>query len=317
MSRQNREESLQKEIIIGTRGSKLALIQSEEIRRKLQEKGYSSSLKIIKTKGDKILDTPLSKIGDKGLFVKEIEEELLNKTVDIAVHSLKDLPSVLPDELFIGATTGRVDRRDIFISKDGKKLSELPCSSIIGTGSLRRKAQILALRPDFIVKDMRGNLDTRLRKLGEEEFDGIILAAAGLIRMGLIDKITEYLSPDLVLPSAGQGVIAVEVRKDNKEILHILKKIDEPVSRDEISAERSFLFTMQGGCQIPAGASASVSGNSLTLKGLIASLDGKRLFRGEITGDRANGKELGRKLAEKLLSDGAAIILKELRERDW
>lgn len=305
-----------KEIIIGTRGSKLALIQSEYIMKKLQEKGYSSSLKIIKTKGDKILDTPLSKIGDKGLFVKEIEEELLKKTVDIAVHSLKDLPSLMPDELCIGATPERADKRDVFISKNGRKFNELPGSSIIGTSSLRRKAQILSIRPDFVVKDIRGNLDTRLRKLEEGEFDGLILAAAGLIRMDLTDKITEYLSPDMVIPSAGQGVIAVEVRKDNRDILEVLKAIDNSVSRDEISAERSFLFTMEGGCQIPAGASASVSGNSLTLKGLIASTDGRKIFKGEIIGDRCNGKELGQELAERLLSDGAHIILKELRGHD-
>lgn len=308
---------MQRDIIVGTRGSKLALVQSEYIMRKLKEKGYSSVLKIIKTKGDKILDTPLSKIGDKGLFVKEIEEELLKKTVDIAVHSLKDMPSLLPDELCIGATPERVDKRDVFISKNGKKLNELPGSSIIGTGSLRRKAQLLSVRPDFIVKDIRGNLDTRLRKLEGEEFDGLVLAAAGFIRMDLEDKITEYLSPDMVIPSAGQGVIAVEIRKDNKEILDLLREIDDPVSRDEISAERSFLFTIEGGCQIPAGACASVSGNRLTLKGLIASLDGKKLFRGEITGDRRKGKELGRELAEKLLSDGAHVILKELRGYDW
>jgi len=305
---------LKKEIIIGTRGSKLALIQSEEIRRRLQEKGYSSVLRIIKTKGDNILDTPLSGIGDKGLFVKEIEEELLKKTVDIAVHSLKDLPSLIPDELCIGATTKREDRRDVFISKEGKKLHEVPEGSVIGTCSLRRKAQILAMRPDLIVKDIRGNLDTRLRKLEKEDFDGLIVAAAGIIRMGLADKITEYFSPDMVIPSAGQGAIAVEARKDNRDILNLLKEIDDSVTRDEIFAERSFLFTMEGGCQIPAGASAFISGNNLTLKGFIASMNGKKMFKGEIRGDRSKGKELGKELAEKLLSDGGYAVLKELRD---
>ena len=305
---------MEREIIIGTRGSKLALIQSEEIRRRLQEKGCSSTLKIIKTKGDKILDTPLSKIGDKGLFVKEIEEELLKKTVDIAVHSLKDLPSVLPDELCIGATPLREDKRDVFISKDGRKLHELSRGKVIGTSSLRRKAQILSMRPDLIVKDIRGNLDTRLRKLEEGEFDGLILAAAGLIRMGLKDKITEYFSPDMVIPSPGQGVIAVEVRKDNRDILNLLKEIDNSVSRDEISAERTFLFAIEGGCQIPAGASAAISGNSLTLKGFIASTDGKKMFKGEIRGDRDKGEEQGKELAEKLLSDGGHTVLTELRD---
>ncbi|MEQ8187944.1 MAG: hydroxymethylbilane synthase [Candidatus Eremiobacterota bacterium] len=304
---------MQREIIIGTRGSRLALIQSEYIMTKFQERGYSSVLKIIKTKGDKILDTPLSKIGDKGLFVKEIEEELLRKTIDIAVHSLKDLPSVLPDELCIGAIPEREDKRDVFISNDGRKLHDLPSGKIIGTSSLRRKAQILSLRPDFIVKDIRGNLDTRLRKLEELEFDGLILAAAGLIRMNLKNRITEYLSTDMVIPSAGQGAIAVEVRKDNKQVMELLKEIDDPVSRDEITAERSFLFTIEGGCQIPAGASASISGNGLILKGFIASTDGKKFFRGEVRGDRNRGKELGKELAEKLLSGGAYMILRELR----
>lgn len=304
---------MQREIIIGTRGSRLALIQSEYIMTKFQERGYSSVLKIIKTKGDKILDTPLSKIGDKGLFVKEIEEELLRKTIDIAVHSLKDLPSVLPDELCIGAIPEREDKRDVFISNDGRKLFEVPSGKFIGTSSLRRKAQILSLRPDFIVKDIRGNLDTRLRKLEEGEFDGLILAAAGLIRMNLKNRITEYLSPDMVIPSAGQGAIAVEVRKDNKQVMELLKEIDDPVSRDEITAERSFLFTIEGGCQIPAGASASISGNGLILKGFIASTDGKKFFRGEVRGDRNRGKEVGKELAEKLLSGGAYMILRELR----
>jgi len=304
---------LQREIIIGTRGSRLALIQSEYIMTMFQERGYSSVLKIIKTKGDKILDTPLSKIGDKGLFVKEIEEELLRKTIDIAVHSLKDLPSVLPDELCIGAIPEREDKRDVFISNDGRKLFEVPSGKFIGTSSLRRKAQILSLRPDFIVKDIRGNLDTRLRKLEEGEFDGLILAAAGLIRMNLKNRITEYLSPDMVIPSAGQGAIAVEVRKDNKQVMELLKEIDDPVSRDEITAERSFLFTIEGGCQIPAGASASISGNGLILKGFIASTDGKKFFRGEVRGDRNRGKEVGKELAEKLLSGGAYMILRELR----
>ncbi len=304
---------MKKEIIIGTRGSRLAIIQSEYIMTKVQERGYSSVLKIIKTKGDKILDTPLSKIGDKGLFVKEIEEELLKKTIDIAVHSLKDLPSVLPDELCIGAIPEREDKRDVFISKDGRKLYDVPSGKFIGTSSLRRKAQILSLRPDFMVKDIRGNLDTRLRKLEEGEFDGLILAAAGLIRMNLKNRITEYLSPDMVIPSAGQGAIAVEVRKDNNEVMELLKEIDDPVSRDEITAERSFLFAIEGGCQIPAGAYALISGNDLILKGFIASTDGKKIFRGEIMGERNRGKEVGKELAEKLLSRGAYMILRELR----
>jgi hydroxymethylbilane synthase len=308
------EPSLEKEIIIGTRGSKLALRQAEEIKGKLEEKGNKCSLKIIKTKGDKILDVALSKIGDKGLFVKEIEEALIEKTIDIAVHSLKDLPSSLPDRLTIGAIPGREDPRDVVISRDGKKLSELPQSSIIGTSSLRRKSQILAINPGFIVKDIRGNLDTRLRKLQEGEVDCLILAGAGLIRMGWVEKIVEYLPIEVVMPAVGQGAIAVETRKDDKEILHILKEIDDPDSRSSIIAERSFLLTLQGGCQVPIGAFASVSGDTLVLKGLIASLDGHRVFRGEITGDRNKGEELGRKLAGKLLGDGADIILEEIRK---
>jgi len=303
-----------KEIIIGTRGSKLALCQAEEIKEKLEKNGNKCSLKIIKTKGDKILDIALSKIGDKGLFVKEIEEALIEKSIDIAVHSLKDLPSILPEKLCIGAISERQDYRDVIVSKEGKKLLSLPHSSLIGTGSLRRKALIFKLRQDFIFKEIRGNLDTRLRKLEEGEVDALILAAAGLLRIGLGDKITEYFSTDIMLPAVGQGSLAVETRKDSGEILHILKKIDDPESHISAIAERSFLIELQGGCQIPIGALAEVSGKKLTLEGLIASLDGKRIIRGKIEGGKNRAEELGKELAEKLIKDGGEDILKEVRK---
>ena len=304
-----------KEIIIGTRGSKLALCQAEEVKEIIENisENRKISLKIIKTRGDKILDVALSKIGDKGLFVKEIESALLNKEIDMAVHSLKDLPSVIPPELFIAAVPPRADYRDVLISKDNLKFIDLPEKSVIGTSSLRRMAQVLNQRKDLVVKDIRGNLDTRLKKLKEEDYSAIIVAAAGLIRMNWKDKISEYFSPDIILPAAGQGALAIEARKDDEEIKKLLKSLNDSNTYQAVAAERSFLNFLEGGCQIPVGALATIKEETLTLKGMVSSLDGSKIFRGQIKGPVEEGQKLGVKLAKKLLGEGAGQVLKELR----
>jgi len=304
-----------REIIIGTRGSKLALCQAEDIKTRIENLGekVTCSLKIIKTKGDKILDVALSKIGDKGLFVKEIETALMNKEIDLAVHSMKDLPSFIPEELTIGAVPKRKDQRDVLVSKNNIKISDLPPDSIIGTSSLRRRAQTLAFRKDFIIEDIRGNLDTRLKKLETGNYDAIVLAAAGLIRMNWAEKITEYIEPEIMLPAVGQGAIAVEARKNDPELLTILKKIDDPYTHNCVIGERSFLKTLEGGCQVPIGAMAVIEGDLFILEGVIASLDGLKVYRDTLEGPKEKAEELGVTLAQKLLKDGAGEILKEIR----
>jgi hydroxymethylbilane synthase len=231
----------------------------------------------------------------------------------MAVHSMKDLPSVIPPELFIAAVPERLDYRDVLVSEGNLKFSDLPEKSVIGTSSLRRRAQILARRKDLIVKDIRGNLDTRLKKLKEQDYSAIVVAAAGLIRMSWQDKISEYFSPDLILPAAGQGALAIEARKNDKEINRFLEKLNNIYSSKAVTAERSFLKFLEGGCQIPVGVLAVIKDDVLALKGMVASLDGTNIFRDEINGNMDEGRELGIKLAEKLLEKGAGKVLKEIR----
>jgi len=305
-----------RKIIIGTRGSKLALKQAEDVIKILRKKSadFDFSLNIIKTKGDKILDVALSKIGDKGLFVKEIENELIGKNIDMAVHSLKDLPSAIPEELTIGAVPERVEPRDVIISRRNLSFHELPDKSVIGTSSLRRKSQLLHIRKDLIFKDIRGNLDTRLKKLEEGEIDVLVLAAAGIIRMGWSDKITEYLPWDIMLPAVGQGCIALEIRKDDKELADLLSMVDHRESRISSVAERSFLKTLEGGCQIPIGALGMIENNELILHGLVADLNGEKIFRDRVKEDVTEPERAGLLLAEKLIEKGAGNILKEIRD---
>jgi len=255
----------------------------------------------------------LSKIGDKGLFVKEIEKALIGKDIHIAVHSMKDLPSFIPPELCIGAVPVRLETADVLISRNNITFENLPCGSVIGTGSLRRKSQILALRKDLVVRDIRGNLDTRIKKLESENYSAIVVAAAGLIRMGWTDKISQYFSPEKLLPAAGQGAIAIEVRKDNKEIKSLLEGLHDFASFACVMAERSFLAAIQGGCEVPAGALASLEGDILHLQGFIASPWGSKIFRGYSRGDRNNPEAPGIRLAEKLMKDGASEVLREIR----
>lgn len=303
-----------KKFILGTRGSKLALWQSEHVASILAEKaGVEIELKIIKTQGDKILDVALAKIGDKGLFVKEIETALLEGEVDLAVHSSKDVPTQIPGGLTLGAFLKRVDPRDVIISKSGKGLDDLPAGSVVGTSSLRRIAQVLNRRPDLKIEDVRGNLDTRLRKMDEGLFDAIILAAAGLDRMGWAEGITERISPDIMLSAVGQGAIAVEIRDGDVDMLELMKYLEDTETRAAVTAERALLRELEGGCQIPIGALGVVEGGKLHLDGVVASLDGSKLVRESITGDPTNADELGVALANKLKEMGADEILAEVR----
>jgi hydroxymethylbilane synthase len=308
-----------RKIVIGTRGSKLALWQTEFVRKKLAEvfPEVEFEIKIIKTKGDKILDSPLSKIGDKGIFTREIEIELLNKEIDLAVHSLKDLPTKLPDGLKIGAVTEREDVRDVLISKDKLSLDKLPQNAVIATGSLRRRAQLLHFRSDFKFVDLRGNIDTRFRKFDESNWDGMVLAFAGVNRMNYIDRISQLIPTDIILPAVGQGAIAVEVREDDLEILDMVEKINHKETELATKAERALLKHLEGGCQIPIGAFAFVSNGKIKLSAMISNLDGTFMVRDSIEGDiDGDVEKIGFELAERLLEQGGHKILDEIRKYD-
>jgi len=303
-----------KKFILGTRGSKLALWQSEHVASILQKKaGVEVELKIIKTQGDKILDVALSRIGDKGLFVKEIETALLECEADLAVHSSKDVPTQIPEGLTLGAFLKRVDPRDVLISKSGQGLDALPAGSVIGTSSLRRIAQILHRRPDLKIEDVRGNLDTRLRKMDDGLFDAIVLAAAGLDRMGWAEGITERIPSDVMLSAVGQGAIAVEVREGDEDMRELMTYLEDPATRAAVTAERALLRELEGGCQIPIGALGVLEDGVLKLDGMVAGLDGSRLIRDSITGAPEEADELGVRLADKLKKQGADEILAEVR----
>ncbi len=302
-------------IIIGTRGSKLALWQADFVASLLQEKaGISTEQKIIKTKGDKILDVALAKVGDKGLFVKEIENELLAGTIDIAVHSMKDLPTEIPEGLTIAASSRREDFRDALVSLKYNSFSELPQGAVVGTSSLRRRAQLLALRPDIDAKDIRGNVETRLRKMEEGEFDAILMAVAGLKRLGYTENIKHKFNLSEMIPAVGQGAIAIEARANDKDVLQALDKINDAATLSQIKAERTLMNELQGGCQVPIGAVAKVIDGQLKIKGIVASLDGARIIREEVSGATDAPEALGKKLADKLRDAGAEEILAEIRD---
>lgn len=305
---------MRKEIKIGTRGSALALWQAEWVKSEL-EKRYSAmtiTLVKIKTTGDKILDVPLAKVGGKGLFVKEIEEAMLSGQIDIAVHSMKDVPTFFPVGLHLAAITKREDPRDVLISRDKLLFQDLPKNAKVGTSSLRRQAQILNARPDLKITQLRGNVDTRIRKLKEGQFDAIILAAAGVIRLGFADSISEYLSPEVSLPAIGQGALGIECREDDRALNEYISFFNHDESRTCVTAERALLKKLEGGCQVPIACYGQMSGKQLNLIGLVGSVDGKRIIKDSITGDASNPEELGIALAEKLLSQGADVILREV-----
>lgn len=302
-------------IVIGSRGSMLALWQADHVAGELAKlTSLEIEIRKIKTTGDKILDSPLAKIGDKGLFVKEIEFALERDEVDLAVHSMKDVPTALPAGLMLGAVLQRELPNDVLVSRNRLTLKDLPAGSVIGTSSLRRKAQLLNLRPDFCFVDLRGNLDTRLRKMESGDFDAMILAAAGIRRLGLTEKITEVIPADLLLPAVGQGAIGIETREDDNEINQLVKTLDHFPTRARVLAERALMGRLEGGCQVPIGALATLENGLLHLDAMVASLDGSKLVRDGIEGRPEESEKAGIALAEKLLGLGADQILKEVRE---
>jgi hydroxymethylbilane synthase len=274
--------------------------------------GLQVELQVIKTMGDKILDVPLAKVGGKGLFVKEIEDALLAGQVDLAVHSIKDVPAVLPEGLEIGAIPKREDPRDVLVTRNGLGLDAVPLNARVGTSSLRRSAQLKSLRPDLDIQNLRGNLDTRLRKLHEGQYEAILLAAAGLHRMGWKDRISAYLQEEIFVPAIGQGAIGIELRSSDAEVLKVLAPMHDPDTAVAVQAERSLLNELEGGCQVPIGGHAVVNGSEVTLTGLVASLDGREMFRVTRTAPRSGAEALGRNVAQELLGQGARRILEDV-----
>ena len=304
-----------RKVSIGSRGSPLALWQANWVKDLLlkQHSDLTVDIQIIKTSGDKIQDVPLAKIGGKGLFVKEIEESLLKRNVDFAVHSMKDMPINFPINLCIACVAKRENPFDALISKNGIKLEDLPKGAKIGTGSLRRISQLLNYRPDFELIPLRGNLETRLKKLDTEGLDAIILAAAGLIRLGWDNRITEIISPDILLPAMGQGAVGIETRKNDVENQILLADIDDENTHYALDAERALVSQLEGGCNVPIGAFATLDADQITLKGLVASLDGKTLYKKEMTDIKTNAIAMGRKMGDELIEMGADRIMKEIQ----
>jgi hydroxymethylbilane synthase len=289
-------------LVIASRGSQLALWQAHWVEAQLQAAGHECRIEIIKTTGDKITDVPLAKVGTKGLFTKEIEEALLDGRAQLAVHSLKDLPTELPEGLVLGAVPEREDPRDAVI---GKTLAELPLGAKVGTSSLRRSAQLKKLRPDLVVESVRGNLDTRLRKLDEGQYDAILLAAAGMKRLGWAARIAEILPPELMCPAVGQGALAIETRAG----FVLPAVLDHAETHTAVLAERGLLGALGGGCQVPIGAHATVAGGRVKLLGLVAAPDGSEIVRAEAEGAPGEAAEIGKRLGSELLARGARRIL--------
>ena len=307
---------MKKSIVIGTRGSKLALWQAEHIAGRIRERfpAIEVTLKKIVTTGDKILDVPLAKIGGKGLFTKELENAMLSGEIDLAVHSLKDMPTELPEGLMLAAITTRADASDAFVSLRYNSLDALPQGAKVGTSSLRRRAQILKYRPDLQTIDLRGNLDTRIKKLENQEMDAIILATAGLKRLGLEQYITQILPIEICLPAVGQGALAIETRQDDAEVLSVLEFLNDSETIAAVTAERAHLREVQGGCQVPVGVHGEVNGDQLLLEATILKIDGTREVREQICGSCSEAEALGVKLAQQMLAAGGKEILDELIE---
>lgn len=301
-------------LVLGTRGSKLALHQSQWVATQVMRVApeVTVTLKQIRTSGDKILDVPLAKIGGKGLFVKEIEDALLEGEIDFAVHSMKDVPTALPKGLAITCVPEREDARDVLITRDGRTFAALPHGARIGTSSLRRQAQLLEHRPDCQILMLRGNLDTRIRKLREGAYDAIVLAAAGLRRLGWADQVTEYLPIELCLPAIGQGALGIESRQDDALVAEILSRLEDAPTRVAVTAERALLHRLEGGCQVPIAAHAVVQDRRVHLRALVASVDGKQIVRGELSGAAEQAEALGSDLGGQLLSQGGREILRAI-----
>ena len=304
-----------RKIIVGSRRSNLALTQTKWVIEQLKQAGVKNEFVIeeIVTKGDRILDVMLSKVGGKGLFVKEIEQALYDKRIDFAVHSMKDMPAVLPEGLVIGSIPVREDYRDAFISKNNLKLNELPEGAIVGTSSLRRSTQILAARPDLEIKWIRGNIETRLRKLKEEDYDAIILAVSGIKRVGMdLSIITEYLDPEVCVPAVGQGALAIECREDDEEMREILSLINDAETKETVTAERTFLDLLEGGCQVPIGGHAYYKEDELIMTALVGTPDGKTILKEVVTGK--DPVQVGTEAADLLINQGAKEIVQKAKE---
>jgi hydroxymethylbilane synthase len=295
-------------LVIGSRGSQLALWQAKWIAARLAERGQETRIEIIKTTGDKITDVPLAKVGTKGLFTKEIEEALLDGRIDLAVHSLKDLPTEVPAGLTIAAIPEREDPRDALV---GVTLKSLTAGAKVGTSSLRRAAQLRVIRKDLRIESVRGNLDTRVRKLDEGHYDAIVLASAGLMRLGWAHRIAEILSPEVMCPAVGQGALAVETRVDGSA-LEVCTRLDHALTRAAVTAERAVLASLGGGCQVPIGAHAQVSGGMVQLTGVVISPDGQHVVRKSDQGAMADAESVGRRVGAALLADGAREILDQV-----
>jgi len=307
---------LKKNLVIGTRGSKLALWQANHIAEAIRTRYPSVEVAIVRivTTGDRIVDVPLAKIGGKGLFTKELENAMLQGEIDLAVHSLKDMPTELPHGLILAAVTQRVDPGDALISPRYSTLDALPHGARVGTSSLRRRAQLLNYRPDLLISDLRGNLDTRLNKVKTQELDATILAVAGLKRLGWEREISQVLPHSICLPAVGQGALAIEARQDDAEVVELLSFLNDPETRAAVFAERAFLRVIEGGCQVPVGVYGEISMQRLCLSALIASVDGQTMIKDQVCGDAADGEALGYELAERMLAAGGREILAALED---
>jgi len=305
-----------KTIKVGTRQSQLAMWQTDYVVDILKEKcpQYNFEIVPIKTKGDKILDVALAKIGDKGLFTKELEVAILSGEVDFAVHSMKDLPTIIPDGLMIAAMTPRHDPRDVLISKNNYSFKELPQGAKVGTSSLRRRAQLLNVRPDLVILDLRGNINTRLEKMNSNTYDAIILAAAGVERLGWQARIADKLEYEICLPAVGQGSIGIEIRSNDEEIYNLVQAANDKNTELSVTSERALLKSLEGGCQIPIGAIAEISNNQLKLTAVVGSIDGKVVIRESSSGDCKDAEKIGIHLANILKEKGADNILNEIRQ---
>lgn len=301
-------------ITIGTRGSQLALWQANWVKEAVNRHhpDLTVDLVTIKTKGDKILDVPLAKVGGKGLFVKEIEEALLDGRIDLAVHSMKDMPADIPGGLCIGAIPEREEPRDVLITRSGLPLDRLEQGARIGTSSLRRSAQLLRVRPDIIIVPLRGNLDTRLNKLESESMDAIVLAAAGVRRLGLADRITQLLDETIMLPAVGQGALCIEIRENDPHIAPVVEALDDLSTRQVVMGERAFLNRLEGGCQVPIAGHGHIDEKGYTLTGLVCDVDGSHQVKQSKSGPEAQSEKIGLQLAEALLTLGAGEILERL-----
>jgi hydroxymethylbilane synthase len=304
-------------IRIGSRKSQLALVQTYWVQEQLQKHYPDRQFEVetMSTQGDKILDVALAKIGDKGLFTKELEVGMIDKQIDLAVHSLKDLPTKLPEGLILGCVTERVNPADALVVNEkhkDKQLETLPEGAVVGTSSLRRLAQLRHHFPHLSFKDVRGNVNTRLSKLDAGEYDAIILAVAGLQRLGMGDRIHQVISSDISLHAVGQGALGIECRADDAEVLEVLKVLEHVETRDRCYAERAFLRELEGGCQVPIGVNTKIEGDTLTLTGMVASLDGKNLVKDTISGKPSDAEQLGRELAIRVRNAGAGEILAEI-----